>query len=141
MKYAIFLLVFLFTSVLTYGQTVSFRYDNSGNRTSRTTITLKSTALSEDETKPKESYSDQIGEHGIVIYPNPVENELTVEIQRLDEETDASITLFDQGGRLVLKQDKAMSSNLLSLSHLSPGTYFMIIRVDTNNTKWKIVKE
>jgi YD repeat-containing protein len=141
MKYAIFLLVFLFTSILTYGQTVSFRYDNSGNRTSRTTITLKSTASSEDETKPEESFSDQVGEHGIVIYPNPVENELTVEIQGLDEKTDASIALFDQEGRLVLKQDKATNSNLLSLSHLSPGSYFMTIRVGSDSTKWKIVKE
>jgi hypothetical protein len=141
MKDVFLLLVAACTSVFTYGQTVSFRYDNSGNRTSRTTITLKSASSSEDETKPEESFSDQVGEHGIVIYPNPVENELTVEIQGLDEKTDASITLFDQGGRLVLKQDKATNSNLLGLSHLSPGTYFMTIRVGSDSTKWKIVKE
>jgi len=141
MKDVFLLLVAACTSVFTYGQTVSFRYDNSGNRTSRTTITLKSASSSEDETTPEDSFSDQVGEHGIVIYPNPVENELTVEIQGLDEKSDASITLFDQEGRLVLKQDKAMGSNLLSLSHLSPGTYFMTIRVGSDSTKWKIVKE
>ena len=127
--------------MLVCGQTVSYIYDNSGNRTSRTTITLKSTSAPADETKPSETYSDQIGEHSILIYPNPVENELTVEIQGLEENAEAVITLYDQGGRLVLTEDKATGSTVLNLSHLSPGTYFMNIHIGDGTTKWKIIKE
>jgi len=142
MKRTILLLVALFTSVIIYGQTtVSFTYDDSGNRTSRNTIGLKSTSETAEEANSTEPFSDKIGEHAVLIYPNPVESELLIEIERLEENTYAEISLFDQGGRLVLTRDKITSSNTINLSHFSAGTYLMIIRLGSDKTKWTIVKE
>lgn len=142
MKHILLLLIAVIACAAAFGQSVSFRYDKSGNRTSRTsTINLKSTSSLEDKTKIVEPLTDQVGEHGIMIYPNPVKTELTVEIQSMDENVDASISIIDQAGRLVVSQIKATGSNLIDLSHLSPGNYFMVIRVGSQNTKWKIVKE
>jgi YD repeat-containing protein len=142
MKHLFILLVVSFTSVFVYGQTtVSYTYDNSGNRTSRNTIGLKSTSGATEEANSTGSFSDQIGEHAVLIYPNPVKSELLIEIQGLEETTYAEISLFDQGGRLVLTRDKIISSNTINLSHLAAGTYVMIIRLGSDKTKWTIVKE
>lgn len=142
MKHLFLLFIAISAIVTASGQSVRFSYDKSGNRTSRTsTITLKSTSSSEDQAKLVETFADQVGEHGIKIYPNPVTTELTVEIQGMDENIDASISIIDQAGRLVISQIKATGSNLIDLSRLSPGNYFMVIRVGNQNTKWNIVKE
>ena len=135
------LLAVLICSVACGQSVVSYSYDNSGNRTSRKTIALKSTSSSEGQSQQDEPFSDQIGKHSIMIYPNPVTSELTVEIQGLDEDADASISLVDQGGHLLLKQDHATGSNLLNLSQCAPGTYILIICVDTGTTRWKIIKQ
>ena len=142
MKHVFIQLLAVLICSVACGQTVvSYSYDNSGNRTSRKIILLKSTSSSEGQAQQDEPFSDQVGEHGIIIYPNPVTSELTVEIQGLDEDVDASLSLVDQGGHLVLKQDHVTGSNLLGLSHVAPGTYILIIRVNTGSTTWKIIKE
>ena len=141
MKSCTLLLACLLFSAFSSGQTVSFRYDNSGNRTSRTTIVLKSTATAQKESTSSEPFADQLGEHSILIYPNPVESELTVEIHGLEENSDAAISLFDQGGRLIMIKENLVYNNIIDLSNLSPGNYFMVIRLGSDNTKWTIVKE
>ena len=142
MKYSLLFLTLFYVFIQASGQsTVSFTYDNSGNRTSRTTIVLKSTATAQEDSSSSEPYADQLGEHSILIYPNPVESELTVEIRGLEENSDAVISLFDQGGRLMLIRGNAQGSNTLDLSNLSAGTYFMIIRLGVSESRWTIVKE
>jgi YD repeat-containing protein len=142
MKHTIFFLAVLCAGIQSYGQTtVSFNYDDSGNRTSRTTIGMKSTAGNTDASTSQESFSAQVGEHSILIYPNPVEMELTIEIQGLEENEAAKISVFDQNGRLVLTQENIVSSNKVNLSDLARGTYFMIISLGSTDKKWTIVKE
>lgn len=141
MKHSTLLLACLLISAFSYGQTVSFKYDNAGNRTSRTTIVLKSTATAQEESTSSEPFTDQLGGHSILIYPNPVESELTVEIRGLEENSDAGISLFDQGGRLMMIKENLDHNNIIDLSNLSPGNYFMVIRLGSDNAKWTIVKE
>jgi YD repeat-containing protein len=141
MRHFTLLLQGLLIGVLSYGQTVSFTYDNSGNRTSRTTIILKSATGNTVEESSSSAYEDQIGEHSILIYPNPIESEITVKIQGLKEDNAGAINLYDQSGRLVLTLDDIGSNNTLNLSRLSAGNYFMIIQLENDQTKWTIVKE
>jgi len=141
MKPFILILASLTASVITYGQTVSFTYDDSGNRISRITIGLKSTSGATDDSNSNEPFQDRVGDHSILIYPNPVESEINIEIEGIEENPDASISIIDQGGRLVLKKDNIGRSNTINLSHLPSGNYFMLIRLDSVSTKWTIVKE
>jgi hypothetical protein len=142
MKYFLLFLLAVFGCRFISGQSVTFQYDKSGNRISRTsTITLKSTSSPEEKSESEDVLSDEVGDYSIMIYPNPVSIELTVVIQNLDESTEASIAVFDQGGRCVLNLANATGNNLLSLSHLTPGNYYMVIKVGSENTRWKIVKE
>ena len=142
MKQIILLLAGILTCAMICGQTTTnFNYEASGNRTSRHTITMKSTSSQVDETKPEEVFTDQIEDQTILIYPNPVKSELTVDIKGLEENTEVAISLFDQGGRLVLTSDKTNGSTVLNLSHLTPGNYYMTIRIGDGTTRWKIVKQ
>jgi YD repeat-containing protein len=142
MKQSLLFIVIFSLALTVSGQTTSFRYDNSGNRTSRTTVIgLKSTSGSSGEDQSNEFFSDQIEEHAILIYPNPVESEITVDVQGLEENADGSISIFDQSGRLILTRENIVSSNTINLSHLSDGTYIMIIRLKGENKKWTIIKE
>jgi hypothetical protein len=143
MKHIVLLLVSLFTSVIIYGQTtVSFNYDGSGNRTSRRTISLlKSTASTQDEIASPESSSEQLGNRRILIYPNPVESEITVSIEGKDEKSLVVISIYDQSGRLMLNDNSATELNVLNLSHFPAGNYFMNIRIGNDLTQWKIVKD
>ncbi|HJZ39658.1 MAG TPA: T9SS type A sorting domain-containing protein [Bacteroidales bacterium] len=141
MKQAIFFIVVLFVNSIVYSQTVEFNYDNSGNRTSRTTITLKSTSGTQSGAQSAETFEDKVGENSILIYPNPVQSEITVEIQGLEESSDVTISLFNQGGQLILSRERISNPQTLNLAHLPSGAYFLIIRIEGKNTKWQIVKE
>ena len=141
MKRFILLVTFMTVGLIVMGQSVTFRYDNSGNRTSRNFIALKSTSGASSDISPSDTYSDQLDKQSVLIYPNPVRSEITVELKGLEENTEGSIVVFDQGGRLVVTHDMVSSNNTLDLSHLSAGTYIMVIRLGSSSTKWTIVKE
>ena len=124
-----------------FGQTQKFWYDASGNRTSRKTIGLKSeSGIIEDKDTPEE-FSDQVGEKEILIYPNPVKSQLTIEITGYEEDLSAGFYLIDQGGRQVITRTKVPRITTLDLSGFSPGVYFLIIQVNNEKSKWTIIKE
>jgi len=124
------------------GQTIYYGYDVSGNRTSRS-ITLQKSSAQEDigEQPEQKEIKDQVGNKEIIIFPNPVNSELTVKIPELAEGDNASISLFGQGGQLLFRNDKATDINRVCFSDFLPGMYFMIIEVGENMVEWKVVKE
>src|SRR4030042_7060296 len=106
MKTIILLLGILCTGILSFGQTkVSYGYDDSGNRISRTTINLKSatqsattsTSETKDRIEGETPYSNRVGEYNVLIYPNPVKSELIIDIQGLEDNINATITIYDKG--------------------------------------------
>jgi len=65
----------------------------------------------------------------IFIYPNPVENSLTLESNI--NIPNAQLNIFDQLGRSVLRRDASdVSKVTLDVSNLSSGMYFL--RVEGN---------
>lgn len=143
MKQLFILLVFLFTSLSTFSQNAKFWYDASGNRTSRKKlIEFKSeTGFTNDNKKPVETFTDTIGETTILIFPNPVENQISVEILGHEEDNGDMITLFDQTGRTILKHQDVTNINTLDISNVKPGIYFMVIKLKSGTTKWNIIKK
>lgn len=137
------ILLFCVYSITASGQARKFWYDESGNRTSRKTITLSKseTGVSEEKSKQNEPITDKIGETSILIFPNPARSLVTVEIQGWEENKGDMITLYDQSGRLVLTLNNLTWSNNVDLSGLQTGIYFMVIKLKNNTTKWSIIKE
>jgi len=134
--------------------TMSFGYDNAGNRTSRSIkISLKSAkvdssdlALLKEQTDPqaekkKEVFEDKLGEQKILIYPNPTKSELKVDITGFDFSKSASIANYNQSGKLIAKKSPLSGSDVMDISSYSDGIYIMRITIGDNVSEWKILKE
>lgn len=151
MKQLTMLLVFLYASLNLSGQTtIYYRYDVSGNRTARDIVLHPSKGeggdsdanyKKETDVQQTEVITDKIGETTVLIYPNPTESKVTVEIQGLEENKGDAIYLYDQSGRLVKTLNTVTLTNALDLSNLKTGIYFMVIRLKGGTTKWNIIKE
>ena len=131
---------------------VSYLYDDSGNRTCRT-INMKSPAMTpppQDSTenvvedpeneKSQEIYTDVLLETLITIYPNPTRGLLAVKIANLPQQSVSSLTLFDMQGKVIIQQSLS-NENRLDISAQSAGTYIMQIAVGDEVTSWKIIKQ
>jgi len=143
---------------------VSYGYDDSGNRTSRT-INMRApenTPPPQDSTEnviedeedivayiqdmenedqiPQEVYTDALSETLITIYPNPTRGLLTVKMSNMPQHSASSLTLFDMQGKVITQQQSLAEENKLDISAQPPGTYIMRIAVGDENVSWKIVK-
>jgi hypothetical protein len=142
MKQTLLFVIFILLHAAILSQTVNYGYDNAGNRTSRRLSVSKSLLNERDSTSlEREKITEQIEDKTIIVYPNPVREEVNVEISGYDENLDGSISLFDQVGRLLINQQQISQRNTFNLSRYSRGIYFMIIKIGTNKTKYTIIKD
>jgi hypothetical protein len=74
---------------------------------------------------------------GISIYPNPVQNAISLVLP--EHTTQASFSLYDMQGRLLLKQTLTAEEQVM-VSHLSSGIYLYTIDVNGKRQMGKIVK-
>ncbi len=80
-----------------------------------------------------------IVDNRISVFPNPVNNVLTINIPDLDKTAD--IRIFDMYGKLLLQQNTNLASTRLNVSLLVAGTYMVKIRNNNKESIIKIVKE
>ncbi len=137
------MLLSVFISVVCYAQTtVEFGYDNSGNRITRTVISLKSASIqpgSSDSEQDDKLLEDQIGLQETRIYPNPTKGLLRIDFPNLTSH-EATIRVFDSHGKLIVQQPAARSAEV-DLSVYPPGFYIMTIHIGQDKKEWKIIKE
>lgn len=140
--------VMLLTSSLkSHGQTtVSYNYDDAGNRKERIiTLDVSSAATaeaSESRTKKKKvSYEEQVGEFKVIIYPNPTQGELKVEIQTTEERQEATFMVYDLSGSLLINKTSTRDITKLDLSPYPLGTYILRVSTGTYRSEWKVVKQ
>jgi hypothetical protein len=74
----------------------------------------------------------------INIYPNPVSNQFVVCMNRTIP--DASVMLFDMIGQLVLQQPLNSAQNLIDVSHITAGSYKIVLKTRSENISEKIVE-
>lgn len=74
----------------------------------------------------------------ISIYPNPVTNDLTVELKNYRKES--VITIFSLDGRMILKEDLLKEKSILHLSPLESGMYFIKVSHNHQNSGGKLMK-
>lgn len=73
-------------------------------------------------------------EEGISIYPNPVKDELNINIQ-LEEDETASWSVLNINGQLIQSGSLNNDNNTIDLSDLSQGVYFIQIKVNNQLIK------
>lgn len=73
-----------------------------------------------------------------VVYPNPVTGH-RLKIELADESQEATVTLTNADGRIILQQRMKDSSELELDKDLKPGLYYMIIRKNNEQTVERIL--
>ncbi len=135
--------------------TVTYGYDAAGNRTSRNkTITMArsgqsvkrdsttvTTEVKAAVTEP-EVFEEKLSEMKIIIYPNPTQGLLRVDISGAEIPAGARIYLYNSGGGLLRQWNNISGYNTIDISAQPAGSYLMRIVLDGKNAStWKIVKE
>lgn len=81
---------------------------------------------------------NEFNENEISLYPNPVKNELHID---MDMVTELSVNIFDVSGKLVLTEIIQDQRHTINLKSLSKGMYFVDIKSAEKTKTFKIVKE
>jgi YD repeat-containing protein len=129
----------LCTAISLPAQTVTYQYDNAGNRIARV-INLSSSAelRSSEETTALE---DIIAEQSIKIYPNPTQGMLAVEIVHFNKDLQTDFLLTDLSGKSIDRQRAASGYLTFNLSNRPSGIYLLRMSINGETTTWKIIKE
>ncbi|MEM8910084.1 MAG: T9SS type A sorting domain-containing protein, partial [Bacteroidota bacterium] len=65
-------------------------------------------------------------EQRLLVYPNPVENQLTIELPHPPSASrPTALSVFNQQGQLLRSLQLKQQQTTLSLAELSPGSYFL----------------
>ncbi|MBU2939101.1 M28 family peptidase [Lacinutrix sp. C3R15] len=75
----------------------------------------------------------------ILFYPNPVQENLVVEM--FNQQEDVVLELYDITGKLVLSETSSKNKTILNLSDLASGVYFLKANTSTRSSLAKILKD
>jgi len=137
------ILLFICSTSLLSQTTIKYSYNNAGHRVARHVITLASaddTTQSASRDK-QETFEETVGEQKVIIYPNPTQGELTVEIQGNTENAETNIYLYSLSGTLLTRKNSTGSTTTLDLSAYPAGTYVLKVMLNGKVSEWKIVKK
>ena len=75
------------------------------------------------------------------VYPNPVENELTIELELNAEQPQLTYLIVDAVGKVVAKNELTSSKTVINTTTLDRGIYFLSVSANNNVLKTtKLVK-
>jgi hypothetical protein len=115
---------------------VKIDYDAAGNRIKRSVIIQEDPEIfaTSDDTK-----LDKLKENSLKIYPNPVSDNLSIELL-LEENKTVEVTLIDINGKLIKKFSISNGVNNFNLNDLAPGEYFLTALIESKKRSWKLTK-
>ncbi len=122
--------------------TVSFGYDDNGNRTSQSYASKQGGKVRQEEpTKTTSTILDFHGDMRVSLYPNPAKDKLTLTIQNKPDELSLVFKVTTISGT-VLYEIPLMDNTLsFDMSVLPSGIYmFQLIGGDRKHI-WKVIKE
>lgn len=132
----------LMICVTVKGQNLSFAYDASGNRVERSIILRSTENASAQVSQPTTSYVEEIlSERQIRLYPNPVEEVLTINILGFDTHTQGEFILYDLSGKMLAKQYIEGESSHFNMNRYPKGNYVLKIILNEQESVWKIIKK
>lgn len=143
-SYSILLIMLLMKCALVTGQDyVKFRYDQNGNRISRSLIVEQLNisdpdfpiAKHEDLEKAEEVIGDEI-----LIFPNPVKNKLNIQFKGYDDQNKRRIELYALSGAKVYLRENCENTNVVDVSALDSGVYILRIEVGLQKYFYKLIK-
>jgi F420-dependent methylenetetrahydromethanopterin dehydrogenase len=144
MKSKNLLIVFglLAMNIVALGQTtISFLYDDSGNRTDRIINMSKSATIGGNtDENDKEELTEAIENLIIKIYPNPTTGKIKVNIAPFQKSSSDCILIYDTNGRSVFRQEHLNPNNMIDIGYLTNGVYLLKLIHGGQTLEWKIIK-
>ncbi|MDR1416097.1 MAG: T9SS type A sorting domain-containing protein [Prevotellaceae bacterium] len=132
---------------------IRYGYDAAGNRVLRQKEIVmqakpKAVALDsisqdqvEDLSAPTQ-FEEMISDVKIIIYPNPTQGALRIEILGIEVPKDAQIYLHSISGTIVRRWIGISNDNTMDITAQPAGIYIMRIVLDRNRvSSWKIIKQ
>ncbi len=131
---------------------IDFSYDTWGNRISRTIVLTNNatrTALvgeTEEETVYHEAVDYTVGgeinEAEVLVYPNPTQGLLAVEIRNVPDGTNGEIVIMRENGQQFRRKAIAPGMKMdFDLRNEPAGMYLLYVRIGDTVTSWKIIKK
>lgn len=125
-----------------YSQTVSYTYDQAGNRISRKVITLPPPPQgAKQQFSDSTVVQDMMGERTITVYPNPTRGALGVEIKGGDTEDALYITLFSGHGVQLYNGIAQPGINPIDVTAYPKGWYILRVQAGEERKEFKVIKE
>lgn len=138
----LFVLCLSFSMVaLSDDHTVSFTYDNGGNRTTMRVIHLPSPHFSPMmRSEATEVFTDSIGDFKLAVHPNPTKGHLLLELLGLPETAIYHYTIHDQAGKLIIDYQGNENPSEADLSEYPAGMYLLNLYCGDSRKEYKIIK-
>jgi hypothetical protein len=136
------------------GQSVSFEYDDAGNRIARTTLILNS--QSNNESLGNSNYQNEtnarsqdgqllnfqrLAETQVNVYPNPTTGILIITFKDIEKLEDLSMQLFNTSGILMESRKLVSDSEVFDMKHYTEGIYILRINCLNKKVEYKIIKQ
>ena len=120
--------------------TVSYTYDQAGNRISRT-ITLGSSSIKRYQPTDSVVIKESIGERTIKVFPNPTRGALGIDIQGGDPKQELRLVIYSGAGATLYNQPATEGLNPIDMTQYPQGWYVLRVVAGTEKREYKIVKE
>ena len=120
---------------------VTYTYDASGNRISRSIILRSRQSQKKKAPQDTESVSDMLDEKRITISPNPTEGHLKILINGKSDSDNCSLSIYSASGQLVDVHPEIGKSTEIDLSNHPKGYYILKININNETSSWKIIKK
>lgn len=122
--------------------TMSFGYDDNGNRTSQSYASKQGGKVRQEEpTKTTSTILDFHGDMRVSLYPNPAKDKLTLTIQNKPDELSLVFKVTTISGTTLSEMPLMDNTLSFDMSVLPSGIYmFQLIGGDRKHI-WKVIKE
>jgi len=127
-----------------FGSSILYYYDESGNIISRQTIFLRQN-LRKKESQEDYFVNDEIKLYNdqllnINLYPNPTHGIVYIEIPNYENFNNVNIYIYDLTGKLILNRNVENSITEIDFSKYPNGTYILKLNKNGIMSEWKIIK-
>lgn len=124
-------------------QTVSFGYDDNGNRTSRD---IRVTRFDGDKGDGSGNdillAVDEVFEEAQVsVFPNPARDAVTISVKHNTISFPMQVTLLTQNGEVLEQRTTEDSSTTIRFGSYAAGIYLLVVEVKGKTQAWEIVKD
>ena len=117
---------------------VGYTYDAAGNRIKKEIVLNSQQAI---RRQMADAVSETLSEKTIRIYPNPTKGRLKVDITGYEHSDKCTLLIVNMAGQQVLSSNASSASTELNLSSQPNGLYILRIKLNDEESTWKIIKK